>query len=131
MGKQIEIPGTERLKIQEIEDAADAYRVAKKERVRLTELEVTARATLQAALEKHGLTVYRDDDDGWTASIDVSKKTKVTEDPDGGDGLDEAREARESVVRGTQDIGAPVRRRGRPKKEGPVALVPPPDHVEP
>lgn len=61
MGKQSEIPGTERQQIQEIDDAAEAYQDAKKKRMKLTGAESEAKLALIAVLRKHKVEVYRDD----------------------------------------------------------------------
>lgn len=61
MGKQNEIPGTERQQIQEIDDAAETYQDAKKKRMKLTEKESEAKIALIAVLRKNKVDVYRDD----------------------------------------------------------------------
>lgn len=59
--KQTELPGMERQTIQEVNDAAEAYVDARDERMALTEKEVTAKDALIRAMQKHELTVYRDE----------------------------------------------------------------------
>lgn len=53
MPKQQEIPGTEAPTIKAIEEAAEAYVSVRDRRMKLTEQEVTAKANLIAACEKH------------------------------------------------------------------------------
>jgi hypothetical protein len=60
--RQLEVPGTERKKLKEANDAAEAYVDARDTRMRHTEKEVEARDALVAVMEKHHLTVYRDDE---------------------------------------------------------------------
>ena len=61
MGRQNEIPGTERQQIQEIDDAAEGYQEAKKKRMKLTEKESEAKLALISVMRKHKVEVYRDD----------------------------------------------------------------------
>lgn len=60
MGKQSEIPGTERKRVKEIDDAAEGYVKARDARMKLTEKEVEMRDALVEAMRKHSLSVYRD-----------------------------------------------------------------------
>jgi len=59
--KQAEIPGTERQRIKELDDAAESYVEARDERMAKTEREVEAKEALVAVMKKHDLTVYRDE----------------------------------------------------------------------
>jgi hypothetical protein len=60
--QQLKIPGTEANKIKEVNVAAEAYVDARDERMRKTEMEVTARDVLIEVMKKNKLSVYRDDD---------------------------------------------------------------------
>lgn len=60
--KQLEIPGTERPKIKEIDDAADDYADTVERRKALQEQEVLKREMLLLAMHRHELTSYRYDD---------------------------------------------------------------------
>lgn len=51
--KQLEIPGTERQSIPEIEEAAEKYRAVRDKRMRLTEQEVAAKVNLLQVLIEH------------------------------------------------------------------------------
>jgi len=59
--KQTEIPGTERERNKEIEDAAESYVEARDDRMKFTEVEVERRDALVAVMEKYHLQVYRDE----------------------------------------------------------------------
>ncbi len=59
--KQLEIAGTERKTVKEIDDAAEAYVDARDKRMKLTEKEKIAKDALVSVLKKHNLEVYRDD----------------------------------------------------------------------
>lgn len=61
MGKrQLEIAGTERKQIKEIDDAAEAYVEARDKRMKLTEKEVATKQALIDVMKKHGVQTYRD-----------------------------------------------------------------------
>ena len=95
MGRQNEIPGTERQQIQEIDDAAEAYQEAKKKRMKLTEKESEAKIALIAVLRKHKVDVYRDDNASPPLLITLKPgKDGVTvsevENDEGADGEDES-----------------------------------------
>ncbi len=60
--RQLEVPGTERKKLKEANDAAEAYVDARDTRMRHTTKEVEARDALVAVMKKHNLSVYRDDE---------------------------------------------------------------------
>jgi hypothetical protein len=59
--KQADLPGMERKTIREVNDAAEAYVDVRDERMKLTEKEVEAKQALISAMQKHELSVYRDD----------------------------------------------------------------------
>jgi hypothetical protein len=72
MPKQIEIPGTERVTIPEIEEAAQAYVSARDKRMALTDREVAAKLNLITVVQAHekelekgpdGTKTYRYDDE--------------------------------------------------------------------
>lgn len=69
---QMEIPGTERPSIIEIEDAAEQYVKIRDKRMKLTEQEIVCRANLIQTMESHrkelvvngdGALIYRYDDE--------------------------------------------------------------------
>lgn len=60
--KQLKIPGTEGKAIKEVNDAAEHYVSMRDKRMKLTEKEVEAQTALLAAMKKHNVEVYRDDD---------------------------------------------------------------------
>ena len=74
MAKQTELPGIERKKIKDIEDAAESYVAVHDKRISMTEKEVEAKAALLDAMHKHKLTVYRFDE----RIIEVTPKENVT-----------------------------------------------------
>lgn len=53
MAKQTEMPGMERPKIPEIEEAAEKYVKVRDRRMKLTEEEIVAKANLLTAVEAH------------------------------------------------------------------------------
>ena len=61
MGKQLQIKGTERKQIEEVNIAAEAYVKERDKRMRMTKKEVEARAALITAMEKNKIEIYRDD----------------------------------------------------------------------
>ena len=62
MAKQAELPGVERKKIKEIEDAAESYVALRDKRMAILTKEVEAKAALLDTMHKHKLTLYRLDD---------------------------------------------------------------------
>ncbi len=86
--KQLRIPGTEAQKIKELDHAAEAYVMARDERMERTELEVAARDALVSVMTKHKLEVYRDEDHDPPLVITITPgkaKVKVTTAEDGSD----------------------------------------------
>ena len=78
--KQMQIVGTERKSIPEIEEAAIAYRAARDERMSLQEDETKLQAALVEVMAKHEVTDYKyTDDEGDDQRVFVvdSKKVKV------------------------------------------------------
>ena len=59
--RQQEIPGTERKAIGEIDSAAEAYIEIRDERMALTKQEVEKKGALMAAMQKHKLDTYCDE----------------------------------------------------------------------
>lgn len=77
--KQTNIPGTERKSIAEIDEAAEAYRDARDERMKLTEEERETHEALLEVMKRHGVTdryVYVDDD-GDELEVSVADVVKV------------------------------------------------------
>lgn len=91
MGKQATIPGTTQKAIAEIDHAAEAYVDVRDKRMKLTTKEVEAQAALVAAMQKHGLTVYRctSTDDPLDVTVISTMKAKVRSPKDENEG-DEA-----------------------------------------
>lgn len=77
---QTEVPGTERESIEEIDEAAIAYRETRDARMKLTKKEAETLATLAAVLEKHGIkdpkTYTYEDTDGEMRVVSASP-TKI------------------------------------------------------
>lgn len=93
MGRQKEIPGTERPKVQEVEDAAEVYVKSRDKRIKASKAESTDKAALIAAMQKHKLGVYKIADEGLVVTISPGKvDVKVTESKDR-DEADEDEEA--------------------------------------
>jgi hypothetical protein len=90
--KQLEIAGTERKRIKEVDDAMESYVDARDERMALTEKEVDALAALATVMKKHKLNVYRDDNADPPLVVEVTpgedkikvKRVKVKEESDEG-----------------------------------------------
>jgi hypothetical protein len=59
--RQLEIKGTERTTIKEVDTAVEAYVEARDERMKLTDREVEAKEALIAVMRNHKLTVYTDE----------------------------------------------------------------------
>jgi hypothetical protein len=62
--KQTEIPGTERPRIKQIDDAADLYRELRDKRMKALEKEIEAQDALQKVLHKHEEKLTDRDEDG-------------------------------------------------------------------
>jgi hypothetical protein len=86
MAKQMEIAGTERPRITEIEEAADAYVSIRDKRMNLTVKEIAAREALVTTVQAHkseltpngaGEYVYRYDDDLEVVLKPGKEKVKV------------------------------------------------------
>lgn len=86
--KQMEIPGTERPKIEEVEATAEEYTSLRDRRMAVLKEEVTAKTKLLDAMHKYGLTIYRYDDrivEVQPAKEKVKVKSIHDEDEDGED----------------------------------------------
>jgi hypothetical protein len=59
--RQLQIKGTERAEIAEVDTAAEAYVEARDERMKLTDRESDAKEALVSVMKKHKLDVYRDE----------------------------------------------------------------------
>lgn len=96
--RQLEIPGTERKEIKEIEDSAEHYRAVRDKRMRMTEMEVAAKTDLIQVMLTHeadlepgedGTKVYRYDDEiVILKSGKVNVKVKAAHDDDADDDED-------------------------------------------
>ncbi len=62
---QLEIPGTERLKIKAIEDAPETYVAIRDKRMKLTEQEVEAKASLIEVMLRHQDKLSLDSDSNY------------------------------------------------------------------
>lgn len=72
-------PGMERTKIPDVEEAAAEYLKARNKRQEQTKVETEKMAVLVEALTKHGVKVYKfDDDEGEEQVVEVKDKVKVT-----------------------------------------------------
>ena len=90
--KQLDIPGTERKRIDELDTAAEAYRTARNTRQAQTKVEKAKKQELLAVARKHGVKVYvYESEDGeeleveYTAETKENVKVKKLEDLDDGD----------------------------------------------
>lgn len=81
--KQLKIPGTERKQLKDIEDAAVAYTKARDTRMAHTKKEVAARNVLLAAMKKHKLETYVDEDGAYEVTLTTEEKLRVTDREDG------------------------------------------------
>ncbi len=88
--KQLEIAGTERPKHAEIEAAADGYVQERNKRMKLTVKEKAAKVGLIAAMRKHDILVYRDDEHVPPLLVTLSSKDDVR--------VEEASDDREEVA---------------------------------
>ena len=78
--RQLRIAGTERKTIADVEEAAEAYREVRDQRMALTKQAADKQAALVEAMKRHKLTEYKfDDDEGneLTVTFDVKEKAKV------------------------------------------------------
>lgn len=76
--KQTEIPGTERPKIDEIDDKAEEYRVVRDERMRLSTKESEAKKAMITAMQNHGQTTYKYvDSDGNERTVKLETKVNA------------------------------------------------------
>lgn len=94
MARQKEIPGTERPKVQEVEDAAEVYVKSRDKRIKASKAESTDKAALIAAMQKHKLSVYKIADEGLVVTVTPGKvDVKVTESKDRDDADEDEEEA--------------------------------------
>lgn len=78
--KQLQIPGTERKSVKEIDDAAAEYVDVRDRRVSLSADEKVAKQALIEVMKKHGVSVYRDDEADMVVTVIAGKDgVKVTE----------------------------------------------------
>jgi hypothetical protein len=98
MPKQLEISGTERPVIKEIEDAAEAYVRARDKRMKLTGAQCEAKAALLTVVKAHegelsvdgeGNRVYRYDDYLVTLKSKRNIKVKTAHEDEDSEGDDE------------------------------------------
>lgn len=82
--KQGYLPDLEPPNIPRLNDAAETYRIARDERMRLTEEEVEAADKLLALMHEHKLTTY--EFDGLVVTVDTAEKVKVKRKKEPGDG---------------------------------------------
>ena len=73
--KQTEIAGIERKVHKDVRDAAEEYVDARDERMELTEKETATKATLMAAMKKHGLSKYIDEEAEIVVEVVPSDET--------------------------------------------------------
>lgn len=92
--RQTQIPGTERVTIEEIDEAAEELRVLRDERMAVANKERTAHAKLLDTMRKHNQTIYQyEDNEGASRKVTIVegkikvsiKKLKVVDD----DGFEE------------------------------------------
>lgn len=85
--RQAEIPGTERKKVQEVDDAAEAYVDKRDRRIAAGVKEKVAKNALIAAMKKAGLNVYRDTNvtPELVVTLSARDEVKVSEQSTGDD----------------------------------------------
>lgn len=74
---EMEGPGISRVKVAEVEEAADEYEAVRDRRMALTEKEVEAKAKLRMLMEKHLLTVYVFDEGGEKVTVTCQPEIQV------------------------------------------------------
>lgn len=80
MARQKEIPGTERVKIPEVEAAAGIIRDQLKKQARAAKKIKETKPALIAAMRKAGIQSYRDDEAGFVVTInDGPVKVEITD----------------------------------------------------
>lgn len=75
--RQAEIPGTERPRIKEVDDAAEAYVVQRDKRMKLSKKEKEAKTALISVMEKHKIEVYRDTEADLLVTVSEVTNVKV------------------------------------------------------
>jgi hypothetical protein len=95
--RQAELAGMERERIKEIDDAAEAYVKLRNARMRATDKEVPAKEALIAAMKKHKVASYLDNEASPPLQVILTPgkdQVKVTElEPGGDDDEDETDKA--------------------------------------
>lgn len=93
--KQMQIPGTERKEIPDVEKAAEAYREVRDERAELSKREAQKKLELLAVMRANKVTIYRYHDgngEELEAIIDDEPKVRVRKtgeaEPEVGDGVE-------------------------------------------
>jgi hypothetical protein len=75
--RQQSIPGTERKSIEEVDEAAEAFRIARNKRQAATKVEAERKAVLKSVLGKHGIKSYfYEDEDGDTEEVQRIEELK-------------------------------------------------------
>lgn len=93
--RQTQIPGTERLEISDVTEAAEEYRLVRDERMALSTKEAEAKKKLISTMQSHNLSAYRyDDQDGIERNVKLETKVsakvaKVKSSDSGGDTTDD------------------------------------------
>lgn len=77
--RQAALPGMERKTVKEVDTAAEHYVSARDTRMKHTEKEHDAKEGLIAAMKKHNLLSYRDDDAGLVVTLVSKDNVKVVE----------------------------------------------------
>lgn len=89
MGVQVEVPGTERVKIPELDAIVDRYVKIRDSRMALTDQEIEARQALEKMMEKHKVETYMTSDGermAYLKASEVKAKVKlVNSEPNGGE----------------------------------------------
>lgn len=75
---QLQIAGTEALTIEEIDEAAETYRVLRDERMAVQKKEIESRKRVLEAMKKHNLEAYKyEDGDGKQRQVSLTSEVKV------------------------------------------------------
>ncbi len=75
MGKQQRLKGTEDKRFPDVEEAAEAYRDVRDERMELTEKEIDAKSELMARMKEHKLKTYRIPHSGLEVEVVAGEET--------------------------------------------------------
>lgn len=91
--KQAALPGMERESNKEVDAAAEVYVKSRDKRIKASEHEVADKAALIGLMQKHKLTVYKDEDAGLIITLSPGKPNVKVQEADDEEADDEAEAA--------------------------------------